>query len=108
MAISDALLPEFDAEMAITRKTLERVPDEKFDWKPHEKSSPMGALTSHLATIPYLAVLTVETDSFDFAPVDGPPFQAPKAGSAKEALEMFDNNVALAKAAIAKASDEDL
>ena len=42
MAISKSLLPEFDNEMKNTRKTLERVPDEKFAWKPHDKSFPMG------------------------------------------------------------------
>jgi len=51
MAISDALLPEFDQEMANTRKTLERVPDEKFGWKAHEKSFAMGGVATHLATL---------------------------------------------------------
>ena len=46
MSLSQSLLPEFDQEMANTRKTLERVPDEKFSWKPHEKSGAMGWLRS--------------------------------------------------------------
>jgi DNA topoisomerase VI subunit B len=44
MTISETILPEFDNEMANTRKTLERVPDDKFDWKPHPKSFAMGPL----------------------------------------------------------------
>jgi len=52
MAITKSLLPEFDNEMAKTRKTLERVPGEKFAWKPHDKSSSMGALATHLANLP--------------------------------------------------------
>ncbi len=52
MALSEALLPEFDQEMANTRKTLERVPDDKLGWKPHEKSGTMGWLAGHLANIP--------------------------------------------------------
>ena len=52
MAISQALLGEFDHEMANTRKSLERVPDDKFDWKPHAKSMSMGALAAHIAMIP--------------------------------------------------------
>ena len=43
MAIRDALLPEFDQEMAATRKTLERVPEAKFSWKPHPKSGPSSS-----------------------------------------------------------------
>ena len=51
MAISDLLLPEFDQEMANTRRVLERVPDSKFGWKPHEKSWSMGELASHIANM---------------------------------------------------------
>jgi len=52
MAIRDALLPEFDREMATARKVIERVPAEKFDYKPHEKSMTMGRLASHIAEMP--------------------------------------------------------
>ena len=51
MAIIDSLLPEFDKEMANTRKTLERIPDDKFDYKPHPKSGSMGWIVTHLANI---------------------------------------------------------
>ncbi len=51
MALSEALLPEFDQEMANTRQTLERVPEDKLGWKPHEKSGTMGWLAPHLANI---------------------------------------------------------
>ena len=54
MAMSAALLPEFDMEMANTRKTLARVPDDKFDWKPHAKSMTVRQLTTHLALFPKL------------------------------------------------------
>jgi len=50
MALRDTLLPELDQESASTRKTLERVPDDKFAWKPHAKSFTMGDLASHVAT----------------------------------------------------------
>ena len=50
MAMAQALLPEFDLEMAGVRRTLERVPEEKFEWRPHPKSGTMGWLASHLAT----------------------------------------------------------
>jgi uncharacterized damage-inducible protein DinB len=52
MALVDALLPEFDHEMTVTRKLLERVPEDKFGWKPHAKSYSLGQLAYHVATIP--------------------------------------------------------
>lgn len=106
MAISESLLPEFDQEMANTRKTLERVPENKFDWKPHEKSFAMGGLATHLANLPSWAVLTLNQDEFDMAPPGGEPFKNPLASSRQELLEMFDKNIADARAAIAGASDE--
>ena len=107
MAISDALLPEFDHEMANTRKTLERVPDDKFAWTPHAKSSTMGGLVTHLANLPSWAGYTINQDSLDIAP-NGEPQRATPVKSNAEALETFDKNVAAARAAIAGASDEQL
>jgi len=108
MGLSQALLPEFDMEMANTRKTLERIPTDKFGWKPHEKSFPMGDLATHVANIPTWAVYTIKEDSIDIAPPDGQPFPSPKASSQQELLEMFDKNTAAARAAIADASDDHL
>ena len=68
MGLGQALLPEFDQEMAGVRRTLERVPEEKFDWRPHPKSGTMGWLASHLATLPRFAVQTIEKDSLEIAP----------------------------------------
>ena len=107
MAISNALLHEFDNEMANTRKTLERVPDDKFAWKPHEKSSTMGNLAGHLANLPSWASLAINQDSLDLAP-GGVPVSTPPLNSQAEVLETFDKNVAGARAAIAGASDEQL
>jgi len=108
MAFVDGLLPEFDHEMANTRKTLERVPDAKFDWKPHTKSFPMGKLASHLANIPSWVGTTIEHDSMDVAGPDGKGFQTPQATSSRELLEFFDKNVKAARAALAKAKDDQL
>jgi len=106
MPLNQMLLPEFDQEMASTRKSLERVPDDKFGWKPHEKSATMGWLASHLAMIPHWAKVTFDSDSFDLAPPGGPQ-KMPEATSRKEVLEMFDRNAAAARAIIAGASDAD-
>lgn len=108
MAISEALLPEFDQEMANTRKTLERVPDDKFGWKPHAKSGTMGWLATHLATLPNWTTTTIEQDSLDLAPPGGSPPPNPAAKDRKELLERFDKSVAAARAAIAKANDAQL
>ncbi len=108
MAIKDALLPEFDYEMERARKTLERVPEDKLGWKPHEKSGTMGWLAGHLAELPSWAAVTLGQDSFDMAPPGAPPHQPPNPGSRKEFLDLFDKNVTTARAAIAAASDEQL
>jgi len=108
MAISQALLPEFDNEMANTRKTLERVPTEKFGWKPHQKSFTMGALATHIATMTGWAKDTIAHDSFDVNPAGGQPHQMPKAETNAQLLELFDKGVKDARAAIAGASDEQL
>ena len=108
MSLSATLLPEFDQEMASTRKTLERIPMEKPDWKPHEKSMAMGPLAIHVATIPDWAAVTIAQDSLDFMPEGGQPYQPPKLSTQKELLEAFDQGVVKARAAIAGASDEHL
>ncbi len=105
MKISETLLPEFDSEMANTRKVLERVPEGKSDWKPHAKSSTLGALTAHIANMPDWAGLTLQTDTFDYAPPGAPPYVTPKFGSNKELLAAFDKSVAEARSALAAADD---
>jgi uncharacterized damage-inducible protein DinB len=108
MSISASLLPEFDQEMANTRKALERMPDDKFDWKPHEKSGTMGWLANHLANLPSWTVYTINQDSLDLAPPDGGSLKWEGKGSREELLDYFDKNVGAARAAIAGASDEEM
>jgi uncharacterized damage-inducible protein DinB len=107
MPMNQALLPEFDHEMANTRKSIERAPDAKWTWKPHEKSSQLGALVTHLANLPHWGADVLTSESFDFAP-GGKMIETPKAANAKEALALFDKNVAAARAALAAATDEQL
>jgi uncharacterized damage-inducible protein DinB len=106
--IRDALLPEFDQEMANTRKTLERCPEEKFGWKPHPKSFSMAALATHIANMTGWAVDVVEKDAFDIAPPGAPPYKEEPAASREELVALFDKNAAAARAALAGASDEHL
>src|SRR6267143_3818968 len=104
MPISKIILPEFDHEMANTRKTLERVPDDKFSWKPHEKSSSLAGLATHLANIPSWTKNTFEADELDIAPPGHPPYRLEEAKSAAELLAAFDKNVANARAALESAT----
>jgi uncharacterized damage-inducible protein DinB len=108
MKISDALLPEFDQEMANTRKTLERIPEDKFDWKPHEKSMPLGRLAGHLAELASWTSATLRQDSFDFQPPGAPPYQPLIPKSRKEVLDVFDKGAKEGRAAIVESSNEDL
>jgi uncharacterized damage-inducible protein DinB len=106
MSISKMILPEFDHEMANTRKTLERVPDDKFGWKPHEKSMSLGDLATHLGNIPSWTKNTFEKDELDVAPPGAPPYRLEQAKSSAALLEAFDKNVSEARAALESATDE--
>lgn len=109
MPISEVLLPEFDQEMTNTRKLLECVPEDKWTWKPHEKSMPLGRLAGHVAELPSWAVNTIRQSSLDLTPAGGgPAFQPFIASSRKELVATFDKNVGEAREAIAGATDEHL
>ena len=108
MSIAQSLLPELDREMADARKTLERIPEDKFEWQPHPKSFTMIALATHIADMVGWGAITIDTDSFDYAPPGGEPYQEIPAASRAELLERFDKGLAKLRAALAGASDETL
>lgn len=107
MTIAEMLLPEFDHEMANTRKVLERVPDGNKDWRPHIKSMSIWELALHLAIIPGWGVVTLTTDAFDVA-ISGDAFmaEAKKVATQQALLDLFDVNVALARTALLQTSNE--
>jgi len=105
LSYKDTILPEFDMEMANTRRTLERVPDDKFSWQPHPKSGTLGWLANHLANMPAWTVMTMKEDSLNLAPADGSRVSMPTASNRKELLEIFDKNHADARAALSSADD---
>jgi uncharacterized damage-inducible protein DinB len=105
MPIADALLPEFDHEMANTRRVLERMSDERLDWRPHPKSWTMAALATHLATLPSWTVETINRSELDVAPAGKPPERPAEAKSRQELLDRFDGHVAAARAALSGVSD---
>jgi len=101
MSIAQSMLPEFDNEMANTRKMLERVPQDKLDYKPDPKSMPLGHLAGHIAEMVGWTTSTFKEDSIDIPP-DFKPFD-PK--SSAEVLETFEKNSKAARAALADAPD---
>src|SRR3954465_15972728 len=100
MTYAQTILPEFDQEMASTRKVLERVPEEKFDWRPHPKSNTIGWNANHLVEMPTWMKRTVAAPSLDIAPPGGPQYQSPKVTSRQELLEAFDHNIPVARNAL--------
>jgi uncharacterized damage-inducible protein DinB len=105
MAIADLLLPEFDEEIAATRRVLERVPDGKSAWKPHPKSMTLGRLATLVAELPGWAVNVVTRDELDIAPPGGPPIKFDVHEGTARILALFDKNTAAARAVLAKAPD---
>ena len=108
MTIGQMMLGEFDQEMQNTRKTLERVPDDQWNWKPHDKSGTVGWLAGHVAVLPSWATMTIRTEQLDVAPVDGPRFQLPQIDNKKDLLAEFDKNAKEARASLEGVSDQQL
>lgn len=105
MAIMDSILGEFDHEAATTRRLLERVPADKFDWKPHEKSFSLLQLTTHLADMPGWMAVVGPKDELDLGePADRP--DPPK--TTEELLARYDANVETFKKVGAQVPDEAL
>jgi uncharacterized damage-inducible protein DinB len=107
LTIAEVLLEDFDVEMSNTRRTLERVPDDKAEYKPHEKSMPMGRLAMHCATLPLFGYYIVEDDSMDLAAPKRPHSDL-TFKSRNECLAALEESVSKCRAAIAAASDERL
>jgi uncharacterized damage-inducible protein DinB len=107
MTISELLLPEYDSEITITRTVLERVPDDKAEWKPHPKSFMMAHLAQLVAMLPDWVVKTLEQTELDIAPTDKPRGSGYTIETAATLLAMFDRNAKAGRAALAKASDAD-
>ena len=72
MTIAEVLLLDYDAEIQNTRRILERIPEDKPDWKPHDKSMPMGRLAVHVARLPMFGSTILTTDELDMATPSSP------------------------------------
>jgi len=101
--LATAFLAELDNEAKVTRECLSRVPLDKSDWKPHEKSMPMGRLAVHCAEMFGWTKETLTQDVLDFATADMTPFE-PK--TTEELLAFFDDHIEKAKEILGHTSDE--
>lgn len=108
MAIARSLLPEFDQEVAGTRKVLQRIPDDRFAWRPHPKSFSLGQLANHVANLVSWGAVTLNSTELDLNPPGGEPYRPPVVHSAAELVATLDRVAAETRAALAGASDADL
>ena len=105
LSIIPLLLKEMDQEAATTRKMLQRVPADKWDWKPHEKSMSMRNLTVHIAELPSWVSMTLNTSELNFEGMDYTPTPV---SSTEELLDIFEKSFTEGKAALEKATEADL
>ena len=101
--IAQLFLQELEAEAAATRKCLERIPEDVFDWKPHEKSMQMGYLTLLVADMPKWITAMIELGGINFA-----TWEKYTNGRIADAVQRFDANMAGAKKALQNVTDEAL
>jgi uncharacterized damage-inducible protein DinB len=104
MGLSEPIAAELQREAATTRKMLERVPEDKMAWRPHEKSMTLGRLAGHIAELPSLVASVVTRDEVDFAAGNYQPFEA---SNSAELLEKFDKNIAGAVEALKGQADDE-
>jgi uncharacterized damage-inducible protein DinB len=107
LPLSELLLPELDGELAVTRAVLERVPDDRPDWKPHPRAFSIAHLAQLVARMPAWVGLTMRQAELDLAPPGGSGFPGYSNESTATLLAEFDRNAADARAALREAADAD-
>src|SRR4051812_13668393 len=105
MTTIEFFLEQLNAEVATTRKMLERIPDDKYDWKPHEKSMNIRSLATHIAELPDWIGLAINTDELDFATA---PYDPAIINKTSDLVALYDKCLDKAKADLNKADDSKL
>ena len=109
MTLTELFVADIDREAPLTRRVLEKIPEGKFDWKPHPKSMPLGYLSSLVAMMPSWLSMEIEQDEFDLKPPAGTPSKfAQKLETAAALVKAMDEGFAGARAALQKTTDDHL
>ncbi|HEX4604090.1 MAG TPA: DinB family protein [Candidatus Angelobacter sp.] len=108
MKITDLLLAELDREAVGIRKTLERLPEGKNDWKPHEKSMPLGYLATIVATIPAWLDMVINTDEMDINPAGGPQHKPQEWKTRQDLLQQFEASLKKGRDVLQNTTDDKL
>jgi len=108
MKLTEFFSAQLDREAPITRRALERVPEGRADWKPHEKSMPLGYLSQLVATMPGWIALEVLQDELDLQPQHGGGFVQPDTSTRAGLLKAFDDSIDKARQALRGETDEHL
>ncbi len=108
MTIAEFLLQQLEREAGPTRRVLERVPEGRADWKPHEKSMPLGYLAQLVATMPAWIAMAIEQDSLDLKPTSGPGYTPPDTSTRAALLNAFEDSIARGRKALRGTDDAHL
>ena len=103
MPLIESLLPEFDREMGLTRRALERVPDGQFEWQPHPTSVTLGRLAEHLTEMPMWATKTLEQSELEATTQRPPDYRPPSTRAA--VLAQFDASYKAARGKLLNKTD---
>jgi uncharacterized damage-inducible protein DinB len=103
MSIAESMVAEIGHEAATTRRLLERLPEQHFGWKPHEKSMTLGRLAGHIAEIPGWISTIVEKDEFDVATSGHTPAVHK---TRAEVIQLFDTNIAKIAEVLKRQTDQ--
>jgi len=108
MQWSEFFAAQLEREAPISRRVLERVPEGRPDWKPHEKSMPLGYLSQLVATMPDWVAMAVRQDELDLAPTGGPRYTPPATDTTARLIAAHEECVARAREALRTADDAHL
>ncbi|RDC65705.1 DinB family protein [Adhaeribacter pallidiroseus] len=105
LSVLDLLPKELAQEAETTRKMLSRIPDDKYDWQPHEKSMTIRQLATHIAELPSWITMALNTEELDFS---AQPYNPKKINNTAELMQLLEESIAVGTESLSKASEEDL